>query len=187
MEIKLLELLFTQPAIFILFGLIIWFLTNLIKQPIKRFTALIEDEQKRKIANKWILLLPLVFGLAFAILYAKYKTGLWFDDIETIVSNAFLIAVIAITWYNVFERNKGKKSEYEDTLEGIATFNLLLSYMKDKSKVTLLLDQCRDNYASGKFSIFDTVKGFLPIDTDPELFDAIVKTITKFFRGKEVI
>lgn len=188
MEIKLLELLFTQPAIYAVLGILVWALTYVVKRPIKAQTALIKDERKRKIANKWILLIPFILAMIVSVVYFRIISGNWLEDVEMILAKALTIAVISITWYNVFEGIRGKKSEYEHTDEGRALFDLLLVYSKDPVKVRLLMDQCKNNLENGAYSIKDTVKGFLPPGTEEFVFETIVKTIERYFiRKKEEV
>lgn len=185
MELKLLELLLTQPVIFALLGLIVCLLTYVVKAPIKARTAKIKDEQKRKIANKWILTIPFVLALILYFIYRGVTEKKWLVEYELLTSSAFSIAALAITIYNIFEGIKGRKSEYETDDDGFALYNLLLVYAKDKNKVKLLLDQCKANYEKGSFEINDTVKGWLPDNIDADTVNTIVKTIKKYLDLKQ--
>src|SRR5690554_1548806 len=95
---------------------------------------------------------------------------------------AFSSSVLAITIYNIFEGVRGKKTEYETTEDGKALYNLLIVYAKDKDKVKLLLDQCKDNYLNGDATISETVKGFLPKEIDADAILAITKGIEKYLK-----
>ena len=180
MELKLIELLMTEPLVFVGMAVAVWILTYIVKKPIKNMTSKIKNEQKRKLCNKWVLLIPFVLALALYFVYHGITTKMWLADYELILSSAFSIAVLSITIYNVFEGIKGKKTEYETTDDGVALYNLLMIYAKDKEKVKLLLDQCKANLFKGFYSVADTVKGFLPEDTDPAVIDTITKTIEKY-------
>lgn len=183
MELKLIELLMTEPLVFVAMAVGVWILTYFVKKPVKALTKKIKDEQKRKICNKWILLIPFVLALIIYFVYHGITTKKWLSDYELILSSAFSIAVLAITIYNVFEGIKGKKTEYETTDDGVALYNLLMIYAKDKQKVKLLLDQCKANLFKGVYTVADTVKGFLPEDTDPAVIDTITKTIEMYLNN----
>ena len=185
MEIRLLELLLTQPFIFLILGVLVCILTYVLKAPIKAHTAKIKDEQKRKLANKWILTIPFILALVLYFLYRGIAEKKWLTEYELLTSSAFSIAALAITIYNVFEGIKGRKSEYETDDDGIALYNLLLVYSKDRNKVKLLLDQCKENYAKGSFEINDTVKGWLPDNIDADTVNTIVKAIKKYLDLKQ--
>lgn len=177
MELKLIELLMTEPFVFIALAIAVWLLTYLVKKPIKAHTKKIKDTQKQKLANKWILLIPFVLALIIFYLYNGIVTKVWTKDLELVFSSAFSIAAMSITIYNVFEGIKGKKTEYETTADGVALYNLLLVYAKDKNKVKLLLDQCRENFTNHEYEISDTVKGWLPANVDADVINTIVKSI----------
>lgn len=177
MELKLIELLMTEPFIFIALATAVWLLTYLVKKPIKAHTKKIKDPQKQKLANKWILLVPFVLALIIFYIYNGLATKVWTKDFELVFSSAFSIAVMSITIYNVFEGIKGKKTEYETNADGVALYNLLLVYAKDKNKVKLLLDQCRENFTNHEYEISDTVKGWLPANVDADVINTIVKSI----------
>lgn len=185
MEIKLLELLMTKPALFVAFGFIVFLLTYLLKKPIKHYTARIKDEQKRKLTNKWILLIPFALALLVYFIYHGFVTKEWFSEGELVFSSAFSIAAMAITIYNVFEGLKGKKSVYETDADAIALYNLLLVYAEDKTKVKLLLDQCKENYKEGKFELSETIKGWLPPNVEPETVTTLAKVIKKYLDLKK--
>lgn len=182
MELKIVELLLQTPAIYLLFGLITWLLTYVVKLPIKKMTAKLPDE-KRKAANKLILFLPIFIGIAHVLVYFKIKNLSYAS--EDVLQKGFYVGMLAITIYAIFEGLRGKKTEYESDPEGIALYNLLLIYANDKNKVKLLLDQCRDNLDNKGYSIADTVKGFLPVETDAGVVDTIVKSIEKYFKNEK--
>jgi len=182
MDLKLLELLLTYPAIFLVFGIAVWLLTYLLKKPIKNSTSKIKNEQRRKKINKWILLIPFFLGLVIAFIYNGIETKTWLSNYDKIVTNAFKIAAIAIVLYNFVEGLRGKKTEYELTEDGRALYELIKIYAKDTSKVKILLDQCKDNWFNKAFSIAETVKGFLPGDVDPDVINTVVKSIERYFR-----
>jgi len=178
MELKLIELLMTEPLVFIGMAVLVWLLTYLVKIPIKKITAAAKDDKKRKLYNKWILLIPFILALTVYYVYYGLTFKIWVKvDYELILSSAFSIAVLAITIYNVFEGLRGKKTEYETTIDGQALYNLLLIYTKDKNKVKLLLEQCKENYSNASFEISDTVKGWLPGYVDDDVVNTIVKSI----------
>ena len=180
MELKLIELLMTEPFVFIALAIAVWLLTYLLKKPIKNQTKKIKDPQKQKLANKWILLIPFFLAAIIFYIYNGLTTKTWTKDLELVFSSAFSIAVMSITIYNVFEGLKGKKSEYEVDSDGIALYNLLLIYARDKNKVKLLLDQCKSNYYNHDFEISDTVKGWLPAKVDSDVVNTIVKSIQAY-------
>lgn len=182
MEFKLIELLMTEPLIFVGLAILVWLLTYLAKRPIKKITSLAKNEEKRKLYNKWILLIPFVLAVIVYYVYYGLTTKTWIKvNYELILSSAFSIAVLSITIYNVFEGIKGKKSEYETTEAGQALYNLLMVYAKDKNKVKLLLQQCEENYYKGSFDISETVKGWLPKEVDEDVVNAIVRGIKMYF------
>lgn len=183
MELKLIELLMTEPFIVIVLAILVWLLTYIVKKPIKAHTLKIKDPQKQKLANKWILLIPFVLSFILFYLYLGLTTRLWISNFELALSTAFSIAIISITIYNVFEGIRGRKSEYELDPDGIALYNLLLIYAKDKNKVKLLLDQCKDNYYNHDFEISDTVKGWLPASVDDDVVKTVVKSIQMYFKN----
>jgi len=181
MELKLIELLMTEPLIFVGLAILVWLLTYAIKRPIKKATSLVKDEKKRKLYNKWILLIPFVLAVILYYIYYGLTTKIWIKvDIQLILSSGFSIAVLSITIYNVFEGIKERKTEYETTEDGIALYNLLMVYAKDKTKVKLLLEQCEENYYKGSFDISDTVKGWLPAFVDQDVVNTIVKAIKSY-------
>lgn len=181
MELKLIELLMTEPLIFVGLAVLVWLLTYLIKRPIKKATTLVKDEKKRKLYNKWILLIPFLLAVIVYYVYYGLTTKTWIKvDYELILSSAFSIAVLSITIYNVFEGIKGKKTEYETTEDGLALYNLLVIYAKDKNKVKMLLEQCEENYYKGSFEISETVKGWLPAQVDQDVVNTIVKAIKSY-------
>lgn len=184
MELKLIELLMTEPFVFIALAVAVWLLTYIVKKPIKNYTALIKDETKKKLANKWILLIPFVLAFIVYYIYNGITTKVWTKGFEGILGAAFSIAVLSITIYNVFEGLKGKKTEYEITQDGLALYNLLLVYTKDKNKVKLLLDQCKDNFYHHDFEISDTVKGWLPATVDEDVVNTIVKSIKVYLENQ---
>lgn len=172
----------TEPLIFIGLAVLVWLLTYLVKRPIKKATALVKSEEKRKLYNKWILLIPFVLAVIVYYVYYGLTTKIWIKvDYALILSSGFSIAVLSITIYNVFEGIKGKKSEYETTVDGLALYNLLIIYSKDKNKVKMLLQQCEENYYKGSFDISETVKGWLPKEVDEDVVNTIVKGIKSYF------
>ena len=180
MELKLIELLMTEPVVFVALATIVWLLTYLVKKPIKIHTAKIKDDQKKKLVNKWILLIPFLLAFALYFAYNWFITRNWKMNYEVLFGGAFSIAVMAITIYNVFEGLRGKKSEYETDYDGLALYNLLLIYAKDKNKVKLLLDQCKANYTNHDYEISETVKGWLPANVDSDVVNTIVKAIEQY-------
>lgn len=184
-ELKLIELIMTTPGIFLIFALVVWLLTYIVKKPIKRITSKIKDEKKRKLYNKWILVIPFILATIVLILYHGFRYNEWFTDFDVLMSEAFSVAVFSIVIYNIFADITGKKSEYETTDDGKQLFNLLLVYAKDKNKVKMLLDQCRENFYKGSFTITDTVKAWLPESADAEVVNTIVKVITAYFDSKK--
>ena len=171
----------TEPLIFVGLAILVWLLTYLVKRPIKKITTLAKSEEKRKLYNKWILLIPFVLAVIVYYVYFGLTTKTWVKvNYELILSSAFSIAVLSITIYNVFEGIKGRKSEYETTEAGLALYNLLMVYAKDKNKVKLLLQQCEENYYKGSFDISETVKGWLPKEVDEDVVNAIVRGIKMY-------
>lgn len=109
MEIKLIEMIMIQPFVFIALAVLVWVLTYIIKKPIKKYTNKITDSQKKKLANKLILLIPFVLAAILFYVYNSIIEKTWKPDFEYILGSAFSIAALAITIYNVFEGLKGKK------------------------------------------------------------------------------
>lgn len=179
-QIKLIEFLFTYKAILVLFAVTVWLLTYVVKKPIKAATAKIKDERKRKLANKWVLLIPFILAFIAVYLYLGFTTVFWPINWQLLTQDAFKVAFLAIVIYNVAEGLKGKKTEYQTDEAGAALYELLLIYAKDPTKVKLLLDQCKENYKNGSFEISDTVKGWLPPGVDADVVNTIVKSIKRY-------
>lgn len=183
MDFEIIKLVLASP---IVLGVAVatWLLTYLIKYPIKKATSKIRNDTKRKQVNKLILLLPFIIACILIFVYNGLTTKQWLLGIEDMLLKAFSSSVLAITIYNIFEGIRGKKTEYETTEDGKALYNLLIVYAKDKDKVRLLLDQCKNNYLNGDATISETVKGFLPKNVDQDAILAITKGIEKYLKDK---
>ena len=183
MDFEIIKLVLASP---IVLGVAVatWLLTYLIKYPIKKATSKIRNDTKRKQVNKLILLLPFIIACILIFVYNGLITKQWFTGLEDMAVQAFSSSVLAITIYNIFEGVRGKKTEYETTEDGKALYNLLIVYAKDKDKVKLLLDQCKNNYLNGDATISETVKGFLPKDVDQDTILAITNGIEKYLKDK---
>jgi len=182
-DFEIIKLLLKSPIV-LLIAIATWLLTYVFKYPIKKLTYKIKDDTKRKQINKLILLLP--FIIAFAIVFVRngILTKSWLKGIQNMLLTSFSSSVVAITIYNIFEGIRGKKTEYETTEEGKAIYNLLLVYARDKEKVKLLLNQCKENYFNGDATITETVKGFLPKNINQEVVIAITSSIEKYLKEK---
>lgn len=181
MDFEIIKLVFSSP---IILGIAVatWLLTYVVKYPFKKWTYKIKNEVKRKQVNKLILLLPFIIACILIFLHNGITTKEWLVGIENLALQAFSSSVLAITIYNIFEGVRGKKTEYETTEDGKALYNLLIIYAKDKDKVKLLLDQCKDNYLNGDATISETVKGFLPKEIDADAILAITKGIENYLK-----
>jgi len=180
-DIKLIDFLLNQPIIFIVFGIVVNLLTSLLKKPIKKYTAKIQDDKKRKLINKWILLIPLILSLIIISIYDGIINKKWFSDIVSIISEAISVSMLSIVIYNIFEGIRGGKTEYEITEEGKQVFQLLLVYANDREKVKMFLDQCKEYYKNGNFAITDKVKEWLPEKVNEDMINMVVKLIKEYF------
>ncbi len=109
-------------------SLIVFLATQVVKLPIKHFTSKIADEQKRRMTNATILLLPFIFGIALDILYSTFVLHKAFSLIY-----GLSYGTGAITLYGTVERFfKVKIFNPYDTEEGKAVKELVEKVVEDK-------------------------------------------------------
>lgn len=103
MEHGFLELLQESSLEIIVISLAVCIITMFLKLPIKRATSKL-DEDKRKMANSVILVIPLLLSLVACIIFFGATSGNWFaaSCFESILSVWFLslsiYAVISRVW-----------------------------------------------------------------------------------------
>lgn len=112
-------------------AVIVFLVTQLLKMPIKHFTAKISNERARKMVNATILLIPFALGVAFDILYSTYVIHSAYSII-----NGLGYGTAGISLYGVVERFfKVKVQNPYDSEEGKAVLELVEDVAKD-GKVT---------------------------------------------------
>ena len=110
-------------------AIVIFFATQLLKMPIKYFTAKLENPQVRRMVNLTILLIPFALGVVFDILYSTYVTHTAFS---IIVGLGYGSAGISL--YATIERFFKVKipNPYTETEEGKAIAELAEKVTADK-------------------------------------------------------
>lgn len=125
----MLELLHDKAFILAAMGVIIFAITQLVKQPIKMFTKhFIKNARARKMAHLVIWLIPFGFGILADFLYSTYFLHTAFS-----VVNGLEYGLAAISLYAGFERFLKIKIEnpYTNTEEGKAIVELAEEIVKD--------------------------------------------------------
>ena len=128
----------------VVISILVFALTMLIKWPIKKATATLE-ENKRKAVNTVIVFIPMVLSLIFSMLYFGLFEGKWFDVIvyDTMASSYVLAVAIYAIYSRIVIVIKGAKST---TSTGVETdlSKETISYIKQNIKTisqALKLDQ----------------------------------------------
>lgn len=109
-----------------------FFVTQLLKLPIKKWTSAIKDENTRKAVNAVILLLPFIFGCLYEFLYAHCYLHETFDLVR-----GLQFGMSGISVYAVVERFLKKKTNiestntYTETDEGKAVVDLVKEVTAD--------------------------------------------------------
>ena len=128
----------------IVISIIVFALTMLIKWPIKKATANLE-ENKRKAVNTIIVFIPMVLSLIFSMLYFGLFEDKWFD--VTVYDTMDSSYVLAVALYAIYSRIviiiKGVKSSTSSEIEADLSKETL-SYIKQNIKTisqALKIDQ----------------------------------------------
>lgn len=110
-------------------AIVIFFVTQLLKIPVKAFTKKIKDERIRRMANLSILLIPFALGIALDIIYSAFVTHTAFS---IIVGLGYGSAGISL--YATIERFFKVKipNPYTETEEGKAVAELAEKVTADK-------------------------------------------------------
>jgi hypothetical protein len=107
---ELLKLVSNYSYVLLLLGLIVCLLVYVLKIPIKKLTAKITDEAKRKKTNIIIYILPFAVGILVFWIYALITKA------EFVIWIGIQIGGIAIVIYNLLERfKKGKVETFTNT------------------------------------------------------------------------
>ena len=128
----------------IVISILVFALTMLIKWPIKKATANLE-ENKRKAVNTVIVFIPMLLSLIFSMLYFGLFEGKWFDVIvyDTMASSYVLaVAIYAIYSRIVIVINGAKCSSSTETESDLSKETV--AYIKQNVKTisqALKLDQ----------------------------------------------
>ena len=128
----------------IVISILVFALTMLIKWPIKKATANLE-ENKRKAVNTVIVFIPMVLSLIFSMLYFGLFEGKWFDVIvyDTMASSYVLAVAIYAIYSRIVIVIKGAKSTNSTEIETDLSKETI-SYIKQNIKTisqALKLDQ----------------------------------------------
>lgn len=128
----------------IVISILVFALTMLIKWPIKKATANLE-ENKRKAVNTVIVFIPMVLSLIFSTLYFGLFENKWFDVIvyDTMASSYVLAVAIYAIYSRIVIVIKGTKSSSSTETESDLSKETI-SYIKQNIKTisqTLKLDQ----------------------------------------------
>ncbi len=102
----------------IVISILVFSLTMLIKWPIKKATANLE-ENKRKAVNTVIVFIPMVLSLILSMLYFGLFEGKWFDVIvyDTMASSYVLAVAIYAIYSRIVIVIKGTKSSNSAEVE----------------------------------------------------------------------
>lgn len=140
------ELLHNTNFVWCAMAVIIFIITQIIKQPYKFLTKkTIKNERARKIANTVILLLPFAFGILLEFLYTTY----YLHSTFTIIAG-LTYGTTSLSLYNIVERFFKIKIDnpYNTTEEGKAVTELIEDITADgkidntdKSAVQEFLDK----------------------------------------------
>lgn len=143
------EILINDGFIWGAMAVIIFFVTQVLKLPIKVCTKRIKNERVRKIVNATILLIPFGLGVLFEFLYTQYCPLDYRAHEYFSVITGLGYGTAGISLYGVIERFfKVKIPNAYDTAEGKAVTDLVGNITidgkvdgKDKSAVQEFLDQ----------------------------------------------
>lgn len=109
-----------------------FFVTQLLKLPIKKWTSAIKDENTRKAVNAVILLLPFIFGCLYEFLYARCYLHETFNLVR-----GLQFGMSGISTYAIVERFLKKKTNidsvnvYTETEDGKAVADLVKEVTAD--------------------------------------------------------
>ncbi len=106
-----------------------FFITQVLKLPIKHFTKKIGNETTRKLVNSVILLIPFIFGCFYEFLYSHYYLHEVFS-----IARGISYGASGISLYACVERFFGvKKSKnvYKETETGKAVVEFVQKVAKD--------------------------------------------------------
>ena len=122
------ELLTNNYFVVFAVAIVIFFATQLLKMPIKHFTAKMKNERVRRMINATILLIPFALGVLFDILYCTFVTHTAFS---IIVGLGYGSAGISL--YGAVERFFKVKisNPYVETEEGKAVTELVEAVTAD--------------------------------------------------------
>lgn len=147
----LLSILKSDYFIWCAMAVIIFFVTQVLKLPIKVCTKKIKNERVRKIVNATILLIPFGLGVLFEFLYGTYLYPVLFPDKvwNLTVITGLGYGTTGITLYSAIERFfKIKTNNPYNTEEGKAVTNFISDITADgkvdgddKSAVQEFLDK----------------------------------------------
>lgn len=128
------QLLSNEYFVWCAMAVIIFCLTQLLKLPIKAATKHIKNEKARKIANKVIVLIPVLLGLLAEFLYGTLLLpAIGMAIIPFNGATGLSYASGSIMVYSIFEIKTGIKIEnpYTDTEEGKAVVELIEKVQSD--------------------------------------------------------
>lgn len=121
------QLLNNEWFVWCAMAVIVFLVTQILKMPIKHFTATISNERARKMVNATILLIPFALGVAFDILYSTFVIHCAYSII-----NGLGYGTAGISLYGVVERFfKVKVKNPYDSEEGKAVLQLVEDVSKD--------------------------------------------------------
>ena len=136
------EILHNTTYTIAIMAVIVFFLTQLIKLPIKFLTGKINNAKYKRIANGIILLLPFLLGILGMYLYSKYYLLIAFDPIK-----GLSVGTASITLYNFVERffNVKVENPYE-TESGKKVIELVDKISSDGKIDTEDIDSIKSAY-----------------------------------------
>lgn len=128
----------------IVISILVFALTMLIKWPIKKATANLE-ENKRKAVNTVIVFIPMLLCFVFSMLYYGLFENKWFDIVmyDTTASSYVLAVAIYAIYSRVVILIKGTKSS-QSSLQEAELSKKTISYIKQNIKTissSLKIDQ----------------------------------------------
>lgn len=128
---------------FVVYGVITMFLVNMLKLPIKHFTAKIKADDTRKTLNKIILALPIFVGFGvycFGEIVIFQKAF----ELATFMAKGISIGGVAVFIYMIVEGKKGKVTEYEVDEDGKLLLSQLQLAAGNEQNAIALFEKCRD-------------------------------------------
>lgn len=142
----------------------VWFLTMFLKIPVKKLTAKIQDESKRKMANSLILLIPLLLALGACSIYFGITKSEW-TTLATFES-ALSVWFLSLSMYAVFSR----------------LWIIIKGMFSGKVKIDQnLVDDVKDALGSGIIALADE------LETDENLLVEITSKLGKVLETKKDI